>query len=97
MEGTDWEFSEFSLYDLGQAVAHLTLQAQALGLHARQFRAFDREGVTREFGVPEHWEVTTMVALGCAASEGAPRPSGLLTAPPSRQRKPLNDVRWPVA
>jgi hypothetical protein len=26
------EYSEFSRYDLGQAVAHMTLQAQALGL-----------------------------------------------------------------
>src|SRR6516165_5968339 len=25
VEDTDWEYSEFSLYDLGQAVAHLTL------------------------------------------------------------------------
>ena len=97
VEGTDWEYSEFSLYDLGQAVAHLTLQAQALGLHTRQFRAFDRDGVTTEFAVPEHWEVTTMVAVGRAASVSAPRPSGMLTAPPSRQRKPINDVRWPVA
>ena len=42
VEDTDWEFSEFALYDLGQAVAHMTIQAQALGLRARQFRAFDR-------------------------------------------------------
>ncbi len=42
VEGTDWEYSEFSVYDLGQAVAHMTLQAGALGLSARQFRAFNR-------------------------------------------------------
>ena len=41
---TDWDYSEFSLYDLGQAVAHMTVQAQALGLRVRQFRAFDRDG-----------------------------------------------------
>ena len=29
VEGTDWEYSEFSLYDLGQAVAHMTVQARA--------------------------------------------------------------------
>ena len=32
VEDTDWDFSEFSLYDLGQAVAHMTIQAQSLGL-----------------------------------------------------------------
>ena len=31
VEDTDWEFSEFSLYDLGQAVVHMSIQAQALG------------------------------------------------------------------
>jgi hypothetical protein len=31
VEDTDWEFSEFSVYDLGQAVAHMSIQAQAIG------------------------------------------------------------------
>lgn len=64
VEDTDWEFSEFAHYDLGQAVAHLTLQARALGLFVRQFRAFDREAIASEFAVPAHWEVTTMAAIG---------------------------------
>ncbi len=54
VEGTDWEYSEFSLYDLGQAVAHMTVQAQALGLHVRQFRAFDRAGLAAEAEPPAH-------------------------------------------
>jgi len=93
VEGTDWQYSEFSLYDLGQAVAHMTVQAQAFGLSARQFRAFDREGVQREFAVPAHWEVTTMTAFGrpAPAPAGAP-PAG---APPARQRRPSDDLRWP--
>lgn len=95
VEGTDWEYSEFSLYDLGQAVAHMTLQAQALRLSARQFRAFDRDGVTAEFAVPEHWEVTTMVAVGRAAQTAAPSPTPLASAPP-RQRRGVNDILWPV-
>jgi nitroreductase len=33
--GTDWEYSEFAVYDLGQAVAHMTFQAEHLGLAAR--------------------------------------------------------------
>lgn len=64
VEDTDWEYSEFALYDLGQAVAQLTIQARALGLFVRQFRAFDREGIAAEFAVPPHWEVTTMAAVG---------------------------------
>ena len=76
VEDTDWDYSEFSLYDLGQAVAHMTLQAQALGLAVRQFRAFDREGVAAEFAIPGHWQVTTMSAIGRAADEDPGRPAG---------------------
>ena len=103
MEGTDWEYSEFSLYDLGQAVAHLTVQAQALGLHVRQFRAFDRAGLAGEFAVPEHWEVTTMAAVGrpAAATAVPSAPERFSTVRrvgvPSRQRRSIDDILWPVA
>jgi nitroreductase len=97
VEDTDWEFSEFSIYDLGQAVAHMSIQAQALGLHMRQFRAFDRDGIAREFAVPEHWEVTTLAAIGRAA----PGP-GRTSAPddnvevPARVRRARDDMLWPL-
>lgn len=90
VEGIDWEHSEFSLYELGQAVAHMTIQAQALGLAARQFRAFDREAIAEEFSVPSHWEVTTMTATGRPVlSPGAGQPP--------HQRRPIADISWPVA
>jgi nitroreductase len=95
VEGTDWEFSEFCSYDLGQAVAHLTFQAAAMGLSVRQFRAFDRTGMAAEFGVPAHWEVTTMAAVGRVppgTTQRAPAEAG----PPPRQRHSLSDIRWPT-
>jgi hypothetical protein len=85
VEDTDWDYSEFALYDLGQAVAHMTVQAQAVGLSARQFRAFDRAGLAAEFGVPAHWEVTTMTAFG-----RAPRVAGT-----DRDRRSLDEISWP--
>ncbi len=33
----------------------MTVRAMALGLHVRQFRAFDRDGIAADFGVPAHW------------------------------------------
>jgi nitroreductase len=93
VEGTDWEYSEFALYDLGQAVAHMTVQALALGLHVRQFRAFDREGIAAEFAVPEHWEVTTMSAIGRPAN-APPSPTSPVGLPTSRERR--SDLRWPT-
>ena len=87
VEDTDWPYSEFSSYDLGQAVAHLSLQAAAMGLAVRQFRAFDRDGVAAEFAVPPHWTVTTMAAVGRPAT----------TAPEThRDRRERADLRWPV-
>jgi nitroreductase len=91
VESTDWEFSEFSHYDLGQAVAHLTLQAQALGLAVRQFRAFDREAVADDFRVPAHWEVTTMAAVGRAEGVADPDPG---TESPSRRRRSIGEILW---
>lgn len=98
VEDTDWQYSEFSVYDLGQAVALMTIQAQALGLSVRQFRAFDRDGLAAEFNVPPHWEVTTMSAIGRvpagAAPQAATTPNGTGL---SRERRPVTDVRWPHA
>jgi nitroreductase len=91
VESTDWEFSEFSHYDLGQAVAHLTLQAQALGMGVRQFRAFDREGIAADFAVPDHWEVTSMAAIGRPMVETAPPTPG---ESPSRRRLSLEEILW---
>ena len=92
VEGTDWDHSEFSLYDLGQAVAHMTLQAQALGLAVRQFRAFRREAVAAEFAVPGHWEVTTMSAVGRAHPHG-PGPAGP-DQQPGRHRRTVQEIVW---
>ncbi|MEU5825268.1 nitroreductase family protein [Streptomyces sp. NPDC047803] len=64
-------YSEFADYDLGQAVAHMAVQAQALGLATHQFRAFDLEGLTKELGPNPGWVIVSMVAVGGAA-EGPP-------------------------
>lgn len=87
VEDSDMEYSEFARYDLGQAVAHLTFQAHALGLSVRQFRAFDRAGLSREFGVPPHWEVTSMAALGVPLGDGG-------IADFDTARRPLHEITW---
>jgi hypothetical protein len=92
VEDTDWEYSEFSTYDLGQAVAHMTIQAQWLGFFSRQFRAFDKEGLTEAFDVPAHWEVTTMTAFGrLVAGAVPPEPVGPLG---TRTRRELSEITW---
>lgn len=92
VEDSELEYSEFRQYDLGQAVAHLTFQAHALGLAVHQFRAFDREAVGSEFGLPGHWEVTSMMAVG---TPDGPREShgGSGT---SRDRRTVDEIVWQV-
>ncbi|WP_329286810.1 nitroreductase family protein [Streptomyces sp. NBC_00691] len=60
-------YSEFADYDLGQAIAHMTVQAQAMGLAAHQFRAFDLEGLAKELDPNPGWSIVSMVAVGKAA------------------------------
>jgi nitroreductase len=96
VEDTDWEYSEFSVYDLGQAVAHMSIQAQSLGLHVRQFRAFDRAGLAAEFEVPIHWEVTTMSAIG-HVPRNSPQNAQANSSQPARHRRSSTEIRWPQA
>ena len=51
-------------YDAGQAAAHVTLQARAMGLHAHQFAGFDKEAVAAELGVPAYYKVMAGLAVG---------------------------------
>ena len=51
-------------YDAGQAAAHLTLQAHAMGLIAHQFAGFDKAAVADELGVPAHYKVMAAIAIG---------------------------------
>ncbi|HET6152848.1 MAG TPA: nitroreductase family protein [Marmoricola sp.] len=57
-------YSDYAAYDLGQAVAHLTVQAQTMGLSVHQFAGFDHDRVAEAFGVPAAWAVTTGIAIG---------------------------------
>ncbi|MEU4580249.1 MULTISPECIES: nitroreductase family protein [Nonomuraea] len=72
VDDTDLVYSEFADYDLGQAVAHLTVQAQAMGLTCHQFRAFDKDGLTAELRPNPGWTVLTMTAVGVPADRGQP-------------------------
>ena len=51
-------------YDTGQAAAHVTLQARAMGLEAHQFAGFDRVAVAAELGVPAYVRLLAGIAIG---------------------------------
>ena len=51
-------------YDLGQAVAHLSVQAHADGLVVHQMSGFDRRALQQVTGAEERLVPTTVIALG---------------------------------
>ncbi len=51
-------------YDLGQAVAYLTVQATAERLAVHQMAGFDVEAARREFSIPADWGPVTAFAIG---------------------------------
>jgi nitroreductase len=63
-DGKPYRWAE---YDAGQAIAHLTTQAQALGLHVHQMGGFDPEAIRRDFELPEGAVALTVSAVGRAA------------------------------
>lgn len=79
-------------YDLGQAAAHITLQARAMDLHAHQFGGFDQTAVADALGVPEHVRVLSGIAIGVRGNpEDVPERDREREQRP-RTRKPLAEM-----
>jgi nitroreductase len=72
-----------ALYDLGQAVANLTVQATALDLHIHQMGGFDPQAARELLAIPTGYEPVAVLALGYQ--------EGLPPDPAARTRKPLSD------
>lgn len=60
-----------AMYDLGQAMAHLTFQAAAEGLTVRQMGGFDAVALAAEFALAEPLVPTTVVAIGAPGDPAA--------------------------
>lgn len=51
-------------YDVGQAIAHLSIQAMEEGLHVHQMSAFDIEKAAELFNLPEDYRAVSVSAVG---------------------------------
>ncbi len=64
-----------SAYDTGLAVAQLTVQAHAEGLHAHQMAGFDGDRLRAALEIPEGFRPVTVVAVGVPdAADVLPEP-----------------------
>lgn len=82
----------FVAYDLGQAVAHLTVQATALGLHVRQVTDLDRAGLVADLDLPGDVRPYVVVAVG-QLGDPLSLPADLLADETAlRHRQPLGEI-----
>lgn len=88
-QGAAYRWAE---YDAGQAMAHLTVQAHALGLHVHPMGGFDPEALALAFDLPEHAVAISVTAIGAVAPPDRlpERYRARETAP--RTRLPLDEL-----
>ncbi|TFC03854.1 nitroreductase family protein [Cryobacterium mannosilyticum] len=79
-------------YDLGQAVAHLTIQAQHEGLHTHQLGGFDGAALALAFGLAEDQAIVSITALGVLGDVSLLSRELLERETAPRTRKPLTEL-----
>ncbi|MGA8035287.1 MAG: nitroreductase family protein [Candidatus Acidiferrales bacterium] len=87
--GHNGESNSHSWHDVGQAMATLALQAEALGLQVHQMAGIVPDKIRKNFGIPNDFEPVAGFVIGYPApADALPAPlKEKETAP--RQRKPL--------
>jgi len=91
---TDAEGKEnaYALYDLGQAVAHFTLQASHDGLFTHQMGGINRDELAAAFNVPAGFSVISVTAVGAlGAPDALPEPLAAREIAP-RTRIELDEI-----
>lgn len=87
-----------ALYDVGQAVASMAIQATALGLVIHQMAGFSPDKARIEFDIPDGFEAVTAIAVGYQGDPATlpERQRQRELAP--REREPLSELvfagRW---
>ncbi len=85
----DGKPNRHGFYDLGQAVANLSLEATAQGLSTHQMAGFNVELARERFAVPDGWEPASIIALGYSGDPHSLTEKLREREIARRQRKPL--------
>jgi nitroreductase len=91
--GPDGAERPWAQYDLGQAMAHFSVQAHADGLHVHTMGGFDADAIASSFGLAENIRPLTVTAVGELAPAERLGDEALIsreTAP--RVRRPLSEI-----
>jgi nitroreductase len=88
----DGNVNPWAQYDAGQAVAHLSVQAHALGLHVHQMAGLDTAKAAEVLGVHGDIQLIVSAVVGkVAPAEALPEPLHEREIAP-RSRKALEDI-----
>lgn len=94
----DGEPNRHALYDVGQAVASMAIQATALGLVIHQMAGFFPDKARAEFGIPGDFEPVTAIAIGYQGDPATLPERQRLRELAPREREPLSRLvfagRW---
>lgn len=81
-----------AVYDLGQAMAQLTVQATQEGLYLHQMAGFDPEAIAKAYGLSSDFDVVVAAAIGTLGDAGD-LPEQLAEKELQTQvRKPISDL-----
>lgn len=87
---TDGNTSATWQYDLGQAVAHLSIQAMAEDIYTHQMGGFDRQKAVEIFKLPENYRAVSVTALGYIGDPKMLHPRMQKSEVAPRERKEIN-------
>jgi nitroreductase len=81
-----------AIYDLGQAMAYLTMQAMHEGLYVHQMGGFDAQRAAEIFGLTDEYKVITANTLGYQGHPEILHPNLQTMELSARERKPLKHL-----
>jgi nitroreductase len=85
------ELNKSFQYDLGQAVAMITIQASAEGLYVHQIGGFNHEALADQLKIPAGFHVMTLFTLGYRGNPEELHPNLKKLELTPRSRKPLDE------
>ncbi len=78
-------------YDVGQAIAHLSIQAMSEDIYVHQMGGFSKEKASKLFHLPENIDPLSVIAIGYLGDSEILHPRLQVSEKAERERKSLED------
>lgn len=83
--------NSYAFYDLGQAIANLSLQAASLDIYMHQLAGFSKEKAIEEFSITEDYEPASVIVMGYMGDKSLLQEALLTKEEAPRLRKRVSD------